>query len=108
METARIFHFYARVPFNIPALWNNLVFQTTVTLLWGVWSLGMMRFGSRKIENRRIWNIGALLLSCNVFKLIFADLSGTGALTRVSSFLGLGVLLVLIGFLTPLPEAGDA
>jgi uncharacterized membrane protein len=108
VEAARIFHFYYGVRFTIPALWNDLVFQTAITLLWGLWSLGMMRFGSKKIEHRRIWSIGAVLLSCNVFKLIFADLSGSETLTRVFSFLGLGVLLMLIGFLTPLPTKKEA
>ena len=41
----------------------------------------MMRFGSQKIEHRRIWSIGAILLSSNVFKLVFADLSGSATLT---------------------------
>ena len=110
VEVARIFHFYYRVPFSIPALWNNLVFQTAITFLWGFWSLGMMRFASKKIEHHRIWNIGAVLLSCNIFKLIFADLSGSETLTRVFSFIGLGLLLILIGCLAPapLPTAKDA
>ncbi|MDR1622574.1 MAG: DUF2339 domain-containing protein [Synergistaceae bacterium] len=38
----------------------------------------------------------------NVLKLLFADLAGTGTLTRVFSFLGLGVLLMLVGWLAPL------
>jgi hypothetical protein len=103
VETARIFHFYGGTPFTLPALWRDLVFQTTVTMLWGLWSLGMMRIGSKNAAHRRIWNIGAVLLSCNILKLIFADLAGSGRLTRVFSFLGLGVLLMVIGYLTPLP-----
>jgi uncharacterized membrane protein len=102
VETARIFHFYGDTPFRFPALWGNLVFQTTITLLWGLWSLGMMRVGSREAKYRRIWTVGAILLSCNVLKLLFADLAGTGTLTRIFSFLGLGILLMLVGWLAPL------
>ncbi|MDR2522733.1 MAG: DUF2339 domain-containing protein [Synergistaceae bacterium] len=108
VETARIFHFYGGTPFTLPALWKDHVFQTTVTLLWGLWSLGMMRIGSKNAGHRRIWNIGAALLSCNIMKLFFADLTGSGRLTRVFSFLGLGVLLMVIGYLTPLPPKDKA
>jgi uncharacterized membrane protein len=68
----------------------------------------MMRVGSRKAEYRRIWTVGAVLLSCNILKLLFADLAGTGTLTRIFSFLGLGVLLMLAGWLAPLrSDAGS-
>ncbi|MDR1874628.1 MAG: DUF2339 domain-containing protein [Synergistaceae bacterium] len=107
VETARIFHFYGRIPFALSELWGNLVFQTTITFLWGLWSLGMMRAGSRNPEHRRIWNVGAALLSCNILKLLLADLAGTGSLTRIVSFLGLGVLLIVIGVLTPLPARNE-
>jgi hypothetical protein len=108
VETARIFHFYQGIPFTLPALWGNLVFQTTITFLWGLWSLGMMHIGGRKAQYRRIWTVGAVLLSCDVLKLLFADLAGTGTLTRVFSFLGLGALLMLVGWLAPLPPDSDA
>ena len=43
-------------------------------------------------------------------KLLIVDLSGSGTVTRIVSFIGAGVLMLLIGYVAPLPakEASDA
>jgi uncharacterized membrane protein len=48
---------------------------------------------------------GAALLAVVVAKLFFIDLSHVGALARIVSFLGVGVLMLVIGYLSPLPPA---
>jgi uncharacterized membrane protein len=52
-----------------------------------------------------LWIAGASLLGVVVVKLVLVDLSGRGTLERVVSFLGTGVLLMLIGYFAPLPRA---
>jgi len=38
-----------------------------------------------------------------VLKLLLVDLSGTGTVTRIVSFIGVGVLMLVIGYVAPLP-----
>jgi uncharacterized membrane protein len=47
--------------------------------------------------------VGAALLAAVVLKLLLVDLSGTGTLTRIVSFIGVGVLMLVIGYVAPLP-----
>ena len=56
--------------------------------------------GVRTAEDAR-----ALLLAGVVLKLLLVDLGHTSALQRVVSFLGVGVLMLVIGYVAPLPPA---
>jgi uncharacterized membrane protein len=49
--------------------------------------------------------LGAALLAAVVAKLFLVDLSALSGLPRVVAFLGVGILLLVIGFLSPLPPA---
>ena len=54
---------------------------------------------------RTLWMLGAALLAVVVGKLFLVDLGALSGLPRVVAFLGVGVLLLVIGFLSPLPPA---
>ena len=49
--------------------------------------------------------VGAALLAVVVGKLFLIDLGALSGLSRVVAFLGVGILLLAIGYLTPLPPA---
>jgi uncharacterized membrane protein len=49
------------------------------------------------------WLAGAVLLGVVVLKLFVLDLANTGTLARIVSFLGVGVLLLAIGYFAPVP-----
>ena len=49
------------------------------------------------------WVAGAVLLGAVVLKLLLVDLSGTGSVMRIVSFIGVGVLMLVIGYVAPLP-----
>jgi uncharacterized membrane protein len=52
--------------------------------------------------------LGAALLGVVVAKLFFVDLSNVGGLERIVSFVGVGLLMLAIGYLAPFPgEAGN-
>jgi uncharacterized membrane protein len=51
---------------------------------------------------------GAALLGAVVLKLIAVDLSGSGTVTRIISFIGVGVLMLVIGYVAPLPGKENA
>jgi uncharacterized membrane protein len=50
-----------------------------------------------------VWLIGAALIALVVAKLIFVELSNRGGLARIVSFIGVGVLLLVVGYFAPLP-----
>ena len=54
---------------------------------------------------RQIWFVGAALLGIVVIKLVILDLSQSGTLTRVVSFIGAGGVMLVIAYLAPLPPA---
>ena len=41
-----------------------------------------------------------------VVKLFFVDLSNVGGIERIVSFMGVGVLMLIIGYVSPVPPAG--
>ena len=59
----------------------------------------------RRRAIRPLWMVGAALLAVVVGKLFLLDLSSLSGLPRVVAFLGVGVLLLVIGYLAPLPPA---
>ena len=54
---------------------------------------------------RPLWMTGAALLAIVVVKLFVLDLASLAGLPRVVAFLGVGTLLLVIGYLAPLPPA---
>ena len=98
----RAFHHYGGVPFDVDAWSHSLAVQTGITLLWAVTALLLMWWAARRVE-RPPWMAGAALLAAVVLKLVLVDLSGSGTLTRIVSFIGVGVLMLVIGYVAPLP-----
>jgi uncharacterized membrane protein len=47
--------------------------------------------------------IGAGLMGVVVAKLFLIDLSGIGTVERIVSFIGVGLLMLLVGYLSPVP-----
>ncbi|MGZ5238821.1 MAG: DUF2339 domain-containing protein [Caldimonas sp.] len=98
----RAFHHYDAVPYRLDAWLGSLAVQTGIALLWALTALIAMWFGARR-GARMPWVVGATLLAAVVFKLLLVDLSGTGTVTRIVSFIGVGVLMLVIGYVAPLP-----
>ena len=102
----RAFHHYGGVPFQADAWVHSLAVQTGITLLWSVTALVLMWLSARRAQ-RLLWMVGAALLGAVVLKLLLVDLSGSGTVTRIVSFIGVGVLMLVIGYVAPLPGKGD-
>jgi len=99
---ARTVHFFAGVPYLAVDLFHSTVFQAAISILWGLSALSIMVLSTRKM-NRHIWMLGGGLLGLVVVKLFLVDLSGTGTIGRIVSFLVVGLLMLLIGYFSPLP-----
>jgi uncharacterized membrane protein len=98
----RGFHHFGGVPFRFDAWTQSLAVQTGITLLWTTTALVLMWLSARRAM-RWPWMTGAALLAAVVAKLLLVDLSGTGTVTRIVSFIGVGVLMLVIGYVAPLP-----
>lgn len=86
--------------------WNSEQVQTGLTILWTLLALVATIVASRYWQ-RTLWFMGIGLLGIVVLKLVLVDLSQTEAIWRVISFLGAGSLILLIGYLAPLPPTRD-
>ncbi|WP_227671452.1 DUF2339 domain-containing protein [Psychrobacter sp. 72-O-c] len=91
---------------NNGGAWNSEQVQTGLTILWTLLALVATIIASRYWQ-RALWFMGIGLLGIVVLKLVLVDLSQTEAIWRVVSFLGAGSLILLIGYLAPLPPARD-
>ena len=100
----RAVHFLAGVPWNIDALSESLLVQAVLSLLWTATAMGLMVLAHRRTM-RGWWGVGAALLAVVVVKLFFIDLSGQGTIERIVSFVGVGVLILVIGYLAPVPPS---
>jgi uncharacterized membrane protein len=99
----RAFHHYGGVPYRFDAWMESLPVQTGITLLWTVTALVAMWLAARGAA-RSAWMAGAALLAAVVLKLLLVDLEGSGSVTRIVSFIGVGVLMLVIGYVAPLPS----
>lgn len=98
----RAFHHGLGVPFRVDAWMASLAVQTGISLLWTATALALMWGATRRVV-RAPWMAGAALLGAVVVKLLIVDLSGSGTVTRIVSFIGVGVLMLVIGYVAPLP-----
>jgi uncharacterized membrane protein len=98
----RTAHNWADVPWRLSSLLASKPLQAALTLTWTLTALSAMVFATRRRE-RTLWMVGAALLAVVVAKLFLVDLGNLSGLPRVVAFLGAGVLLLVIGFVSPLP-----
>ncbi len=95
-------HQWQGLTYDLDVMMNNSLAQTALSILWVTVGMGLVITATR-IASRPIWIGGALLLAAVVVKLFVQDLSNTGSLERIVSFLGVGGMLVVIGYFSPLP-----
>ena len=106
----RSLHHWAAVPFNARAIFDSVLVQAALSIFWSLLALGAMVAATRR-KLRPVWLAAAGLLAVVVVKLFVVDLSNTGTLARIVSFIVVGVLLLLVGYVSPVPprrEAQDA
>ena len=98
----RSIHFWYDVPYTPGALWQSTIVQAALSLLWSSLALATMAYANRR-QWRVPWIVGATLLGVVVAKLFLVELAQVGTITRIVSFIGVGLLLLLIGYLAPVP-----
>jgi uncharacterized membrane protein len=103
-EVMRAVHHWAGVPFAIEALLASMLVQMGLSIVWTLVALGLMISGH--LRGRRVrWTVGAALIGVVVIKLFFVELGNSGGLSRIISFIAVGVLLLIVGYFAPWPPA---
>ena len=98
----RTFHYWVGIDLSYYAMFNSVSVQTALSVFWSLLALGTMIYANRS-GSRLSWFVAAGLLAVVVLKLFLVDLSNSGTIARIVSFVGVGVLLLVIGYLTPVP-----
>jgi uncharacterized membrane protein len=98
----RTVHHWTGLPFLLRPMLASQLVQASFSILWMVLALAAMVVATRRAI-RVVWICGAALMGLVVAKLFVVDLSGIGTLERIVSFVGVGVLMLLIGYLSPVP-----
>jgi uncharacterized membrane protein len=81
--------------------------QASFSILWTLLALGAMVVATRRAL-RPVWLAGAALMGVVVVKLFLVDLSGIGTVERIVSFIGVGLLMLVIGYFSPVPPKQEA
>jgi uncharacterized membrane protein len=98
----RTLHFWTHVSYTLDDLLASQIVQTSLTVFWTTLAVTGMFLATRR-GLRLLWLVGAALLGVVVLKLFLFDLSRLSGMQRIVSFIGVGVLLLAIGYFSPVP-----
>lgn len=98
----RTLHHYADVPFRLHAMLRSVLVQAAFSLFWTLLALVAMVVATRR-GLRALWAVGATLLGVVIAKLFLIDLANSGTVERWVSFIGVGILVIVIGYFAPVP-----
>jgi uncharacterized membrane protein len=100
----RTLHHWVGTPFEWASIFTNSTVQMSFTFLWGITAFALMLLAHKRGQ-RQIWIVGAALMGLVVAKLFLLDLSQHGSVERIASFIGAGLMLLVMGYFAPLPPA---
>lgn len=101
----RASHQLLGVGWSGPALMGSFVVQAGLAIGWTAFALGLMVAANRR-GWRVLWLLGAVLLALTVMKLLLIDLTNIGGAVRIVTFIGVGALMLIVGYAAPLPPRG--
>ncbi len=98
----RTAHQWGGVPYRAEPLFESMQVQAGLSLVWTLIALALMVAGHLRLR-RELWLVGAALIAVVVAKLFVIELGNRGGLERIVSFIGVGLLLLVVGYFAPLP-----
>ena len=90
------------IPYDFHAMAQSVEVQAALSVFWAFLALALMVFATR-VGRRVLWMVGAALMAVVVAKLVLVDLSRLSGIERIVSFIGVGVLMLVIGYFSPVP-----
>lgn len=94
--------FVTDIDWSSYAIINSKVIQTVLAIIWAITALVTMVMATRN-TSRSQWFIGGVLLAVVIAKLFLIDTSLSSGLLRALAFIGVAILILLIGYFSPLP-----
>ncbi len=85
-----------------PAMLDDNIVQTALTVVWSVLGVLGWIFGSRR-GDRLLWGAGAVLMGVVLLKLVVIDRNHLGNLFGIVSFIAYGLLCTAVGYFAPAP-----
>ena len=98
----RLWYFYMGVEWTLHGIMAAFGLQAALSIVWAATAIGLMVSGHR-LGRRIRWMAGAGLMGVVVLKLFTVELGGSGGIARIVSFIGVGLLLLLVGWFAPVP-----
>lgn len=98
----RTLHQWLHIPYVFADLWKSIVIQAALSIFWTVLAL-LTTFIAARRHWRQVWFGGALLIAVVIVKLFLVDLSNTSTFARMITFISVGILLLINGYVSPLP-----
>lgn len=102
----RFAHQMLAIDWSAGALMGSGTVQAGLTILWALLAVGLMLLARRNMD-RTPWFAGAGLLGVVVLKLLLVDMSSAEGWQRIVAFIAVGVLMLLVGYLVPLPPKDE-
>jgi uncharacterized membrane protein len=100
----RTLHHVADIDYRFETMMRSVLVQGCLSIFWTVIALTIMVIAVRRIQ-RGLWIVGAVLMAVVVAKLLLIDFSNLTGFTRIISFIGVGLLMLVIGYFAPVPPA---
>lgn len=102
----RSLHHWLAIPYAFDSMANSFVVQASLSIFWTLLGLAVMIVATRKCW-RNVWLVSAGLLGGVILKLFAVDLAGRDTLAAIVSFIVVGVLMLVIGYFSPLPPKSE-
>ncbi len=98
----RSIHAWVHIPYDLDRMMASTLVQTSLSIFWTVLGLTGTIFASRA-SSRKMWIYAVGLIAIVVVKLFLVDLDNSSSIERIVSFLVVGILLLTVGYFSPLP-----
>ena len=102
----RTLHYWGGVGFDTRSMFSSDLVHTSLSIFWTLSAFAVMSWGNRR-QMRHVWMAGGGLIGVVVVKLFTVDLANTGTIERIVSFLGVGAICLVIGYIAPLPTQAE-
>jgi len=99
---ARTMHSFGGVEYSISIL-DNMSYQMGLSIMWSVVAFGLMIL-SLQLKSRGVWIASMSLIAITVLKLLLIDMANSGTMERIISFIGAGILILIIGYFFKIPQ----
>lgn len=99
---ARAVHHTEGVPYTFDQLWRSPNMQWVLSGAWTIIAMSLIFLSSNR-GFRNVWLAASGLMALIVVKLFLVDLSRQSTVAKIVTFLAVGVALLVVGWLSPLP-----